>query len=171
MWSGSEELLATTIVCKMKLEVYENKREVGALLSGRLESTDAPLLSSKERSLHESCNTLLLAFSCCRRPAVNSAIVLSGWTTSTFAKGASWPSASYRQPFLIFESFCSYDSFCSWWSRVVSARRAEVKLRKAVLTDCSSGKYSATSGERSARFVPARCAIVFPRTPPFNSDR
>ncbi len=33
---------------------------------------------------------------------------------------------------------------------------AGIKVRKAVLTDCSSGKYSATSGESSTRFVPAR---------------
>ena len=30
---------------------------------------------------------------------------------------------------------------------------AGIKVRKAVLTDCSSGKYSATSGERRAGFV------------------
>ncbi len=33
---------------------------------------------------------------------------------------------------------------------------AGIKARKAVLTDCSSGKYSATSGESRTRFVPAR---------------
>jgi hypothetical protein len=33
---------------------------------------------------------------------------------------------------------------------------ARINVRKAVLTDCSSGKCSATSGERSTRFVPAR---------------
>src|SRR6266849_3754973 len=38
--------------------------------------------------------------------------------------------------------------------------------------DCSSGKYSATSGERSTKFVPARKrARYFPRTPPFNLER
>jgi hypothetical protein len=61
--------------------------------------------------------------------------------------------------------------------RAQCARRREplatrIKVRKAVLTDCPSGKYAATSGERSTRFVPVRKrATYFPRTPPFKLDR
>jgi hypothetical protein len=63
------------------------------------------------------------------------------------------------------------------WLRAQCARRrglfaTRIKLGKAELTDCSSGKYGATSGERSTRFVPARKrATYFPRTPPFHLDR
>ncbi len=40
------------------------------------------------------------------------------------------------------------------------------------MTDCSSGKCFATSGESSTRFVPARKRSTYlPRTPPFNLDR
>src|SRR5216683_6182180 len=47
-----------------------------------------------------------------------------------------------------------------------------INLRNAELTDRSSGKCSATSGERSTRLVPALYrAIYLPRTPPFNLDR
>ena len=83
-------------------------------------------------------------------------------------------------------------SFCFWqaWSEYLTrdfvssfASRAQrvprrglfaarINVRRAAFTACSSGKCSATSGESSTRFVPARYrAIYFPRTPPFNSDR
>src|SRR5271170_3553560 len=49
---------------------------------------------------------------------------------------------------------------------------ASIKTGKALLTSCSSGKYSATSGDSDTRFVPARYrSTYFPRTPPFNLDR
>lgn len=74
-------------------------------------------------------------------------------------------------------------SFCEprqmWWvgrARQCARRSGpfatRIKVRKAVLTDCSSGKYSATSGDKSTRFVPARKrAAYLPRTPPFNVDK
>lgn len=62
-------------------------------------------------------------------------------------------------------------------SRIQRARWSErfgtrISLRNAVFTDRSSGKCSATSGDRSTRLVPDRYRpTYFPRTPPFNLDR
>jgi hypothetical protein len=64
-----------------------------------------------------------------------------------------------------------FSLFVAWTQR---ARRTEpfaegINARGALFTDCSSGKCSATSGERSTRFVPVRYrAAYFRRTPPFN---
>jgi len=45
-------------------------------------------------------------------------------------------------------------------------------MRRAALTDRSSGKYRATSGDRRIKFVPARKrAVYLPRTAPFSLEK
>jgi hypothetical protein len=64
-----------------------------------------------------------------------------------------------------------FSLFVAWTQRTRRTKpfAAGIKVRRALFTDGSSGKCSATSGERSTRFVPARYrAVYFPRTPPFN---